>query len=295
MRAWAISIWAGWKAGPVTSALLAPMLARMGHIELRGNQLATHLCFGNGSQICVATTGWGWSKASAFGTAGKPCEIRIDVNRFYHGGSCRQRPTTGRRADDINANNAEIYNASGLRQQRVGGTIDIDATACCCSAASSPGWAARARRSGSASLLAYGTTTAAVTSTRAAWSSPTWGMSSAIDAVIRSSTSRPAGRQWRLGHLNADDISIGDTFFANASGDGVGGNHRDPPTQSIWRGAGRTGATAVTVTTTTVGSLFVGSTAYVDTGPGWWHAPSVDIMSADDAVSGYGAMLTDEA
>jgi len=57
-----------------------------GTIELRGNQLFTHLCYGTGpTDLCNANNRLGLVTASAFGTGGSAGEIHIDVDRRYPG------------------------------------------------------------------------------------------------------------------------------------------------------------------------------------------------------------------
>ncbi|QNN69891.1 beta strand repeat-containing protein [Thermomonas carbonis] len=274
-----------------------------GTIQLSGNQLFTHLCYGTGpTDLCVANNRLGLVTASAFGAGGSAGEIQIDVNRLYHGGLLQAVANDGSGGlIDITADNAEIYNwVFAYGNNGTGGTINIDANSLLLFRGQQSWLGGPGTAYWSASLLAYGTTTGGMVNIDAG-SLVVTDLGNVTpefpDLVPVINVTGQLGGNGGSITINAGSASIDDTLFADASGEGAGGSI-DIDADSLFLDGGlvSTGGTSDgSVSTTTTGSLFLGETAYIEAGTWLVHAPSVDIMSTDDAVSGYGAVLTDDA
>ncbi|MEG2941607.1 MAG: filamentous hemagglutinin N-terminal domain-containing protein [Thermomonas sp.] len=274
-----------------------------GTIELRGNQLFTHLCYGTGpTDLCVNNNRLGLVNASAFGTGGNAGEIHIDVNRFYHGGLLQAVANDGSGGlIDITAGNAEIYNwVFAYGNNGSGGTINIDADDLLLFRGQQAWLGGPGTAYWSASLLAYGTTTGGSVNIDA-------GNMVVIDlgnvtpespdlVPVINVTGQLGGNGGNI-TINAGSASIDDTLFADASGEGAGGSI-DITADDLWLGGGLVangGTGGGIVSTTTTGSLFAAGSAYVHAGTWRIHAPSASIVSAIDAGPGSGAVITDAA
>ena len=273
-----------------------------GTIELRGNQLFTHLCFGNGGQLCVANNRLGLVNASAFGTGGSAGEIRIDVNRFYHGGVLQAIANDGSGGlIDIRAGNAEIYNRIwAYGNNGTGGTINIDANSLLLFRGQQPWLGGPGTAFWSASLLAYGTTTGGTVNidTGSLVVTDLGNVVPQFDDVIPviNVTGQLGGNGGSV-NINADYASIDDTLFADASGDGQGGSINIAADELLLYGGlvANGGTTGGSVTTSTTDTLIVAASAYVDAATWSVRAPQIDIVTANDLNSGAGTQLVDTA
>jgi filamentous hemagglutinin family protein len=270
-----------------------------GTIELRGNQLFTHLCYGTGpTDICVDNNRLGFVNASAYGAGGSAGEIHIDVGRLYHGGLLQAVANDGSGGlIDIRANNAEIYNwVFAYGNNGTGGTINIDADSLLLFRGQQPWLGGPGTAYWSASLLAYGTTTGGSVNIDAG-SMVVTDLGNVTpefpDLIPVINVTGQLGGNGGTVNINAGYASIGDTLFADASGEGAGGSI-DIQADTLFLDGGLV-STGGSVATTTTGSLFLSETAYVEAGTWLVHAPSVQIVSSDDSASGYGAVLTDAA
>ena len=273
-----------------------------GTIELRGNQLFTHLCFGNGTQVCVANNRLGLVNATAFGAGGSAGEILIDVNHFYHGGVLAANAAAGSGGRiDITADYAEIYNRIfAYSNDGAGGTINIDANSLLLFRGKQQWLGGSGIANWSAALLAYGTTTGGAVNIDAGSMVVTdlGDIPPQFDDVVPviNVTGQLGGNGGTI-NVNADYANIGDTVFANASGDGQGGSIVIAADTLLLDGGlvSRGGTADGSVTTTTTGSLFTGPNAYIDGGTWLVQAPSVQIIPGSGATPGAGAVLTDDA
>ncbi len=275
-----------------------------GTIEIRGNQLFTHLCvWTNG--LCENNNQLGLINASSYGAGGAAGgTITIDVGRLYHAGVIQASSATGGGGTvNINADSAEIYNlvfAEGYGGP--GGTINLNADNLLLHRGQTPWLGGPGTLYSLATLSAFGSTSGGTVNLDA-------GSLSMID----------------LGNVSPDDVNLDPAYRPTINVNGYDGNggtinvNTTNFTLSSWQyfeatgtqeggdiaitadlidlagGLVATGATGGTVTTTTTGSLFAGATAYIKAGTWLVHAPSVQIMPTSGAQSGYGAVLTDEA
>ncbi|MEO6227328.1 MAG: filamentous hemagglutinin N-terminal domain-containing protein, partial [Thermomonas sp.] len=273
-----------------------------GTIELRGNQLFTHLCYGTGpTDLCNANNRLGLVNASAFGAGGSAGEIHIDVNHFYHGGVLQAVANDGSGGlIDIKANDAEIYNRVwAYGNKGVGGTINFVGNNLLLFRGQQAWLGGPGTAYWSASLLAYGTTTGGAVNidTGSLVVTDLGNVTPEFDDVIPviNVTGQLGGNGGTI-NINANNASIGDTWLANASGDGQGGNISiTADSIDLAGGLVASGASGGTVTTTTTGSFFAGASAYIEAGNWLVNAPSIRITPSSGAASGVGAVLTDAA
>ena len=274
-----------------------------GTVQLRGNQLFTHLCvWTNGT--CENNNQLGFINASTYGSGGLAGgTIDIDVGRLYHAGVIQASSATGAGGTvNINANSAEIYNlvfAEGYGGP--GGSINIDANSLLLHRGITP-WIDGGPNYSLATLSAFGSTSGGSVNINADNLSMIDLGTVSPDDVNLDPAYRPTinvnGYDGNGGTINVttSNFSLSDWQYFEATGTQAGGNIAiTADSIDLAGGLVATGATGGTVTTTTTGSLFAAATAYINAGTWLVHAPSIQIMSSDDAVSGSGAVLTDDA
>ena len=274
-----------------------------GTITLRGNQLFTHLCYGTGpTDLCVANNRLGLVNASAYGTGGSAGEIHIDVNHLYHGGLLQAVANDGSGGlIDIDAVDAEIYNwVFAYGNNGAGGTIDIDADNVLLFRGQQPWLGGPGTAYWAASLLAYGTTTGGTVDIDAN-SLVVTDLGNVppefpdLEAVIN--VTGQLGGNGGTVNINAADVSIDNTLFADASGEGNGGSIAITADRLYLYGGlvALGGSQRGNVSTTVTDVLFAGASAYVDAQTWFVRAPEATITTANgaDGLSS-GGVLVDE-
>ena len=276
-----------------------------GTVQLRGNQLFTYLCvWTNGA--CENNNQLGFINASTYGSGGLAGgTIDIDVGRLYHAGVIQASSATGAGGTvNINANSAEIYNlvfAEGYGGGS-GGSINITANSLLLHRGETPWLGGPGLNYSLATLSAFGSTSGGTVTLDAGSLSMIDLGNVSPDDVNLDPAYRPTinvnGYDGNGGTINVttSNFSLSDWQYFEATGTQAGGNIAiTADSIDLAGGLVATGATGGTVTTTTTGSLFAASTAYINAGTWLVHAPSIQIMSSDDAVPGSGAVLTDDA
>ncbi len=275
-----------------------------GTIEISGNQLFTHLCvWTNG--LCENNNQLGLINASTYGDGGLAGgTITIDVGRFYHAGVVQASSATGAGGTvNINADSAEIYNlvfAEGYGGP--GGTINLNANNLLLHRGQTPWLGGPGTLYSLATLSAFGATSGGTVNLDAGSLSMVDLGNVSPDTVNLDPAYRPTinvnGYDGNGGTINVDTsaFALSPWQYFEATGTQVGGNIAiTADSINLAGGLVATGATGGTVTTTTTGSLFAAATAYIKAGTWLVHAPSVQIMPTSGAVSGTGAVLTDDA
>jgi len=274
-----------------------------GSVELRGNQLFTHLCvWTNGA--CENNNQLGFINASTYGSGGLAGgTINIDVGRLYHAGVIQASSATGAGGTvNINADSAEIYNlvfAEGYGGP--GGRINITANSLLLHRGITP-WIDGGPNYSLATLSAFGSTSGGTVDIDAASLSMIDLGTVSPDDVNLDPAYRPTinvnGYNGNGGTINVDTSSfnLSSWQYFEAIGTQAGGNIAiTADTIDLAGGLVATGATGGTVTTTTTGSLFAAATAYINAGTWLVHAPSIAIAPTSGASPGPGAVLTDAA
>lgn len=275
-----------------------------GTIEIRANQLFTHLCVWTGNQ-CVNNNQLGFINATAYGAGGNGGTITLAVGRLYHAGWIQAGSAAGSGGlIDINAVNADIYSIiSAESAGGQGGTVGITADNLLLHRGQTPWLGGPGTNYSLATLAAFGSTSGGTVNLVAGTFSMVDLGNVAPEDVNLDAAYRPTisvnGFGGDGGSINVatSSFSLSPWQYFEAIGTGVGGNI-DITADAIDLAGGlvATGGTAWgTVTTTATGSLFADATAYIKAGTWQVHAPSAMIVPAAGAVPGSGAVLTDAA